>query len=227
MLDNPIWNTLTTDHAAFAVGNDLARRYPTDIGPLSGVPDQSDACYDQLRRLAGPGGVVALFLESPPVSRDGWTLVHGGELNQMILRAGPRTAKESPAAAKIRRLTTDDVTAMVNLAELTAPGPFRERTIELGSFWGALEEGRLVAMAGQRMRLPGFVEISAVCTHPDARGRGYARALMLMVIQDIQASDRVPFLHVFADNYSAIRVYEALGFALRKTLHLGVLKNER
>ena len=115
---------------------------------------------------------------------------------------------------------------MLELAELTEPGPFRKRTIELGEFHGIFDSGHLAAMAGQRLHLPHFVEVSAVCTHPDARGRGYARSLMSIVIQEILQREKIPFLHSFSDNYPAIRVYESLGFTLRRTLHLAVLKNE-
>jgi len=115
---------------------------------------------------------------------------------------------------------------MVELAKLTEPGPFRKRTSELGAFFGIFENDRLLAMTGQRMHVPGFTEVSAVCTHPDARGRGYARTLIATVMRDILAQNRTPFLHVFAHNTSAIRVYEALGFTQRRVLHLAILKNE-
>ena len=115
---------------------------------------------------------------------------------------------------------------MVELAELTEPGPFRLRTHELGVFFGIFETGRLLAMAGQRIRLPGFIEVSAVCTHPDARGRGYARAVMAQVLTDILRRGETPMLHVFAHNVSAIRVYQGLGFTHRRHLHLAVLKAE-
>src|SRR5438876_782865 len=98
--------------------------------------------------------------------------------------------------------------------------------MKLCALYGVFESDRLLAMAGQRLSLPGFVEVSAVCTHPDARGRGYARTLMSAGMDDIKQRDRIPFLHVFADNHSAIRVYESLGFTLRRTFHLAVLKNE-
>jgi predicted GNAT family acetyltransferase len=114
---------------------------------------------------------------------------------------------------------------MVALAQLTEPGPFRERTIELGAFFGIFESGRLVAMAGERMHLPHHVEVSAVCTHPDARGRGYARMLITTVIDGIRQRGKIPFLHSFADNYPANRVYESLGFRQRRTFELAVLKN--
>ena len=131
-----------------------------------------------------------------------------------------------PPNVTSRLLTSADTPEMVALAELTEPGPFRNRTIELGVFYGIFDSGRLVAMAGQRLHLPDFVEVSAVCTHPDARGRGYARALMSQVIDEMRQRGKTPILHTFADNGPAIRVYEGLGFTLRKTLHLAVLKNE-
>ena len=116
--------------------------------------------------------------------------------------------------------------AMIALAELTEPGPFRQRTIELGAFFGIFESGRLLAMAGQRLHLPDFVEVSAVCTHPDVRGRGYARMLIATVVDEIRERGKTAFLHSFSDNHSAIRVYESLGFTLRRSLHLAVLKND-
>ncbi|HEY1895394.1 MAG TPA: GNAT family N-acetyltransferase [Terracidiphilus sp.] len=226
-LDNPIWNSLLTEHRSFAVSNALARRYPAAVGPLSGIARQSEANYETLRELAGPGGVVVLFCQEKPAPPSGWTLVRGGVLSQMVC-TGP--AESVPITLtrgeEFRPLTAADVPAMVELADLTEPGPFRERTIELGPFFGILQSGRLLAMAGQRTHLPEFVEVSAVCTHPDARGRGYARMLIATVMDEIRQRGKTPYLHSFADNYGAIRVYESLGFTLRRNLELAVLKND-
>jgi predicted GNAT family acetyltransferase len=112
---------------------------------------------------------------------------------------------------------------MIELATLTEPGPFRERTIELGTFYGIVQGDRLLAMAGQRMRVPGFVEVSAVCTHPDARGRGYAGMLMSRVMRDILAEGATPFLHAYASN-PAVSLYRRLGFTQRRTFELAVIK---
>jgi predicted GNAT family acetyltransferase len=171
--------------------------------------------------------VVVLFLTEPPAPPPGWTLVRGGQLTQMVC-AQPMNQLPEPLTRgeTMRPLTINDVPAMVALAELTEPGPFRERTIELGLFFGIFDSGRLLAMAGQRMHLPQFVEVSAVCTHPDARGRGYARTLIARVVEDIQQRGKAAFLHSFADNYPAIRVYANLGFTQRTTFELAVLKNE-
>jgi predicted GNAT family acetyltransferase len=114
---------------------------------------------------------------------------------------------------------------MVDLATLTEPGPFRERTIELGSFYGVFEDKRLLAMAGQRMRVPGFVEVSAVCTHPHARGRGYAGVLMSCVMRDILGEGATPVLHAYPNN-PAVRLYEKLGFTHRRQFQLAVIRRD-
>ncbi|HEY4381925.1 MAG TPA: GNAT family N-acetyltransferase [Acidobacteriaceae bacterium] len=224
-LDNPIWNALTTEQRHFALGTGLALRFPAEIGPLSGLAGQTDAAYDELRDLTGANGIAVLFLQTPPEPRPGWSLVRGGLMSQMIWSGGSTSCVAEPASnVALRRLTPDDVPSMVELAHLTEPGPFGRRTHELGKFFGIFEGERLLAMAGQRLHPTRLVEVSAVCTHPQARGRGYARALMSEVISAILQNSETPFLHVFADNYPAIRVYAALGFTWRRSLHLAVLK---
>jgi ribosomal protein S18 acetylase RimI-like enzyme len=225
LLDNPIWNSLLTEHSGLALSNHLARRYPAAIGPLSGIPRQSAEHYEALRPLAGPGGVLVLFCTEAPVPPPEWTLLRGGLLTQMICEQPKQARMELTRGEEFRPLGAADVPEMVALAELTEPGPFRDRTIELGAFFGIFESGRLVAMAGERTHLPHHVEVSAVCTHPDARGRGYARMLIATVMDEIAQRGKTPFLHSYADNHSAIRVYESLGFRQRRTFELAVVKN--
>jgi GNAT superfamily N-acetyltransferase len=226
-LDNPIWNALKTEHSRFARGRGLAFCYLPEIGPLSGLEYVSDAAYEALRPLAGGGGIVGLFLEAPPALPPKWSLIRGAELSQMICdHCAPAPAPALRSDVKVRRLTAGDIPDMIELARLTEPGPFRRRTIELGTFFGIFQSGRLLAMAGERMRLPGLIEVSAVCTHPDARGRGFARALISLVMDDIVQTGAMPFLHVLAQNEPAIRIYEGLGFTKRRLLHLAVIKNE-
>lgn len=226
LLDNPIWNSLRTDQRSLAIVEREAVRFLPAIGPLAGTPDQSLESYDALRPLAGPGGILALFFPDPPRPPSGWSLFRGGELTQMICRAPQRVQANALAAGiKLQRLGPADVEKMIELTALTEPGPFRERTIELGSFYGILEGGRLRAMAGQRMRVPGFVEVSAVCTDPDARGRGYAGILMSQLMRDIFDEGSTPFLHALAKN-PAVRVYEKLGFTERCKFQLAVIKRD-
>jgi GNAT superfamily N-acetyltransferase len=224
LLDQPMWNALTTSHSQFAIGDGLARTYLPEIGPLTGLSEQSSAAYEDLHRLAPPDGTYGLFLHEPPMPRTGWTLIRGGLIDQMVFTRS--SGEDFPQPEGMRLLTAADAPAMVELATLTEPGPFRIRTHELGTFFGIFESDRLLAMAGQRMRVPGFVEVSAVCTHPDARGRGYARTLMSTVMKLILDAGETPFLHTYADNHSAIRVYHALGYEKRRTFHLAVLKKD-
>jgi len=232
LMDNPIWSALATDHAALATGGDEARRYPEDIGPLSGMPAESEANWAALAALAGQGGaqgafggggVLALFFRETPQIPAGWTVVRGGTLAQMVAERPRLVEAAKPEGVTLRILTAEDAPAMVELAELTEPGPFRIRTLELGTFFGIVDQGWLLAMAGKRMHMPGFVEVSGVCTHPDARGRGYARLLMSCVMEEIVADGKTPFLHVLASNAGAIRVYEDLGFRVRRELEFAAV----
>lgn len=226
-LDNPIWSSLRTEHTRFAVGNSLAARYLPEIGPLSAICIPSPAGYDALGALAAPGEALAIFLTSPVDPQSGWSILRSEPLDQMILdQPRPPLGVQLDPPFTLRRLTSADVPAMCVLAGLTEPGPFRQRTCELGSFWGIFEGDTLLAMTGQRLHLPQFVEVSAVCTHPTARGRGLARFLVDIAMQDILRRSRTPFLHVLPGNETAIRVYHSLGFVLRRQLHLAVLRKE-
>jgi predicted GNAT family acetyltransferase len=134
---------------------------------------------------------------------------------------------EAPPPAEpnqsFRKLTQEDVPEMLALTKLTEPGPFLPRTIELGAYYGIHDSGSLVAMAGERLRLTRFTEVSAVCTHPNFRGRGYGNSLMSVVISGIMSRDETPFLHVKTDN-PALALYKKLGFQIRAQLYLAVIQ---
>jgi GNAT superfamily N-acetyltransferase len=214
-----------TEQSSLALGGELAKRFPAEIGPLCGMKEPSAACYEALRSLASPGEALGLLFTEPPESPAGWTMPHYDVLDQMICLE-PRDPGPSyvPPEPKFRQLTPADIPAMIELATLTEPGPFARRTIELGLFFGIFDSGRLLAMAGQRMHLPQFHEVSAICTHPDARGRGFARTLTLALMEEIRQRRKTPFLHVRSGNLRAIHVYEGLGFTLRRKLHFAVMK---
>ncbi len=221
VLDNPIWHALSTTHARFAEGDDLARRYRTDIGPLSGMKDQSAEAYRSLVQLLGPDDVAVLFLTDPPTPPKELQLLRCFPMYQMICLTPPAAPRTDFI---IENLTTTDVPEMRKLAEATEPGPFRKRTIELGGYRGVRVDGRLASMAGQRLGLNDFTEVSAVCTWPEFRGRGFANALVSTVANAVFEQNKTPFLGVREDNVSAIGVYEKVGFTIRRTLHVTVLK---
>jgi predicted GNAT family acetyltransferase len=130
----------------------------------------------------------------------------------------------SSSALELIELGSDDIPEMLALTELTKPGPFGTRTRELGTYLGIRQSGNLVAMTGERLAVPGYTEVSAVCTHPDHNGHGYAAALMKAVIKGIRDRGEIPFLHSRADNDRAVRLYERLGFKTRVELHLAVVR---
>jgi len=219
LLDNPIWNALSTRQSEYALGNGLAKRFHPDIGPLSGLLRQSPEAYASLGRLLKPDEPAVLFLEEEPRQPEDWKLIMHKQLVQMIC---PQVTVDLDESA-LEPLTESDVPAMLELTALTEPGPFRSRTWELGGFLGIRHEGQLAAMAGQRLAPPGFTEVSAVCTHPDFRGRGYARLLVAAVAKQILKRGETPFLTSFEHNTGAIRVYESVGFTLRRNFHLAFL----
>jgi predicted GNAT family acetyltransferase len=218
-LDRPIWHALSTRLSHLAVGKARALRFAPDIGPLAATPDDSlEALQDLADLIAEHGTIVLLQVgESPPPPR---TTVDATALGvQMVAR----NVVPIEPAAPVERLTDADAPEMLALATLTKPGPFKSRTHQLGGFWGIKANGRLVAMAGERMKLAGFTEVSGVCTHPDVRGRGYAGLLSRTVATQIMKRCETPMLHAYASNTAAVSLYESLGFTLRCHVTVTVL----
>ena len=223
-LDNVIWNALTTRDAHFAEGTGISRRFIREVGPLGAFAEFGDAGFESLAQLVKPGGTVGLFLNDPYQSRPGWNYVVGAPLLQMLWTndSAPLPNGDGPIP-EIVRLGDKDSAEMIELTAMTKPGPFSSRTHELGAYLGIRDAGKLVAMAGERLKVPGFTEVSAVCTHPDHIGRGYAGLLMTEVMHGIRERGETPFLHVRQDNERAIALYEKLGFIKRLWGHFAVI----
>jgi ribosomal protein S18 acetylase RimI-like enzyme len=219
-LDNPIWNSLSTLHSHFAQGDELAKRYPPEVTLLAAMGEPTIESYASLAKTLQRVG-AALFLDQPPQIPSGWITVHASPLVQMVCEK-PNLAQDGFPAEK---LTPVDVPEMVALAELTKPGPFGTRTRELGEYLGIRKTKRLVAMAGERLHLPGYTEVSAVCTHPEFQGRGYARELMSILMRKIIGRRETPILHVRQANVSAIHLYEKLGFRTRRLIHFVIIRS--
>ncbi|QIB48566.1 GNAT family N-acetyltransferase [Streptomyces aureoverticillatus] len=211
-LDNPGHASLTGPHARFAERRGRVVRYPHDVSPWLGIPAEPDAAdWADLAAFAGPGGQVPLPGVTADVP-DGWELTFDITGVQLVDDGGLAAAPDAEAV----RLGPGDVPEMLALVARTEPGPFRERTIELGTYLGIRHEGTLIAMAGERLHPPGWTEISAVCTDPAHRGQGLASRLVLAVAYGIRERGETPFLHTAARNTGAIRLYESLGFRLRR-----------
>lgn len=212
VLDNPALAALTGPHAHFAERHGRVLRYPVDVSPWLALPDEPDADdWADLAAFAGAGQEVALAGYTGKVPAD-WEITFHMEGVQLVddgLAAAP-----DPEAV---RLGPADVPEMLDLVARTRPGPFLPRTVELGTYLGIRRGGMLVAMAGERLRPPGWTEISAVCTDPAFRGQGLATRLILAVAHGIRERGETPFLHTGAGNTDAIRLYESLGFRLRRT----------
>ncbi|MFF1879592.1 GNAT family N-acetyltransferase [Leifsonia sp. NPDC058230] len=222
VLDNTAWNALTGAHAAFAVGDDHAKRYRADVSPFAAVADPADPrAWTHLAQLVGPGEVVGVYAPGTPAPREGWRTVGAYDALQLVY-----TADRAPVTpdTPLVELGDADVAEMTDLVERTKPGPFLPRTIEFGGYRGVRVGGQLAAMAGQRMRPDGWCEVSAVCTDPDFRGRGYAARVMAAVIEDILERGERPFLHVERANERAVSVYEKLGFERRSDTSILVLE---
>jgi ribosomal protein S18 acetylase RimI-like enzyme len=218
-LDNPVWHALCGPQATLAEGSGGARRYRTEFAPFAALADAPDrAAWASLTDLVGPGRAALLVPEHAP--GDGWELLDGFPAHQMVLDREPDRAD----GTSVEVLAASDAAEMAALVAATEPGPWSTRTQEMGEFVGVRVDGRVVAMAGQRMRLVDAVEISAVCTHPAYRGRGYARAAVAAITVRTIATGLLPFLHVRGDNTDAIRVYERLGYRVRRTLRPGMYR---
>jgi predicted GNAT family acetyltransferase len=221
-LDNCIWRALSTRQAQFAESFARARRFVREVTSLCAFEEPSSQGYAALGELVGIRGTAAVFLDSPYDARPGWELVAGAPLLEMVCDNVRQFVSDS--APDIIQLGAQDAAEMVELATLTRPGPFGLRTHELGTYVGIRCEGKLVAMAGERLKVPGYTEVSAVCTHPDHIGKGYARVLMGEIMRGIRERGEIPFLHVRQDNARAVALYEWLGFRTRSTVHYAVLR---
>jgi RimJ/RimL family protein N-acetyltransferase len=219
-LDNPIWSALTTRHRNLAEGQGPARRYPPEVAPFAGLRDFSAASFEALGLLSSLEDPIALVLPKEVPLPDRFTVQLARAIDQMVGGALPGAV----TGPDLVPLGVADEPEMMALVALTRPGPFAPRTREMGTYLGIRCGNRLVAMAGERMCLDGFTEISAVCTHPDHRGRGYARALITALVQGVTARGEVPFLHVVGENEAAIGLYRQLGFTRRRTVHFTVLR---
>jgi len=225
-LENAVWHSLVGDlaHLAQASPADEPRavRFDPAVSVFAAVGDEpTPASWSSMAELVGPGGTAVLF-RADPVEPEGWTTL--GQLDgfQML---GPEVAGEPiDAGDGLVRLTAADVPEMLELVARSEPGPFDVRTIETGRYFGARRDGHLVAMAGQRLRCAGWVEISAVCTDPAHRGLGLARRMVGAVVADIREEGATPYLQVKVDNEPALALYRSMGFETVRTVSAVALR---
>jgi GNAT superfamily N-acetyltransferase len=217
MLDNPVWSSLTTMHAAFAIGRGDVRRYQADVAPFLAVAEAGAPLDEGLV----PAGDTALLIGPRPAVPAGWQVEDFGVIVQMVCEQQAAV----PDGPDVVELTTTAQRAdILALTALVYPHYFRPRTPELGRYFGIYVDGRLAAMAGERMGFPGYREISAVCTHPDFVGRGLARRVLTALGGDIAQGGATAFLHVAPTNTRAIALYEQNGYRLRTPISFAALR---
>ena len=210
-LDNPIWHSLNTSHSGLAIGGERVRRYPSAYAPFVAVADE--LCGAELKALVEPGERVGILGVMPELTSD-WRVTNEFDCFQYVYEEAFEPAWEPEAVA----LREEHIPAMLELTALVYPSYFRRETALLGQYFGVINEGQLCAMAGVRMTMTGYREISAVCTHPDWRGKGYASRLSRHLISYIQEAGDVPFLHTESDNRVAQSIYERLGMRFRRVI---------
>ncbi|HEX7803622.1 MAG TPA: GNAT family N-acetyltransferase [Pseudoxanthomonas sp.] len=220
-LDNPIWESLSSRHRSLALRQNDVARYPPDVAPFLGVPADGVDAAASLESLV-PHGDTVLLLGRTPAQAEGWRLQQLALLAQMVCPASI-PAVDGPDLIELTEAHRADVLA---LTALVYPHYFRPRTVELGRYFGIYQDGRLAAMIGERMGMDDHTEISAVCTHPDFNGRGYARRLLAWLSNDVLGRGLTPFLHVSHENRRAKELYEQNGYHLRRDIAFWSLRRD-
>jgi ribosomal protein S18 acetylase RimI-like enzyme len=223
VLDNPAWNAMISGSEHLASGNEHVKFFFEEVGPFAGLKEYNEPLFRELFDLLPPNRTVVIPTVKDVEIAPYWKVIDTVKALQMIF--------EEPAVvgaidAGIVPLKDEHIPEMIALTQLTKPGPFLKQTIEFGNYKGIFNSGKLVAMAGQRMHPLEYVEISAVCTHPDYTGNGYAQSLINDQVLKIIREGNIPFLHVTARNINAIRLYKRLGFTVRAEMNIYVLQKE-
>jgi ribosomal protein S18 acetylase RimI-like enzyme len=220
-LDNPAWNALISGNEHLSFGNGPIRYFGVDVSPFAALKENTAENFSLLYELR-PHTSPVLFVSTAEIEIPApWKVVRVIKGRQMVYDG--LDVKEDDLSLELVPLTDEHVPQMLALTKLANPGPFESRTIAFGHYYGIFDEDKLVAMAGQRLHAFNYAEISAVCTHPDYLGKGYAGKLLLHQVNRIKAASCIPFLHVRDDNERAIKVYERVGFFTRTNVYFNLL----
>ncbi len=221
LLQNPVFNALLTGDKQLSHGTERVKYFDAEVSPYAGFAEEYEHGFEELYELLPAGRRILYAKQTVIQPPQGWQLQHEIEGLQFVY-AGSKTTEAD--FSNIVPLTTAHVDAMMELVKLTKPGPFNQRTIEFGSYFGIFENQQLVAVTGQRLHVENYTEISAVCTHPQHTGKGYAAALMQHQMQIILNEGQQPFLHVRANNERAVNLYQRLGFTVSRPMYFYFMK---
>lgn len=220
-LDNPIWNALNTGSHTLSFGTDRVRLVNREMGFFAGLPAYQKENLDELNDYLEAGQRVILFPPDHLPPDEKWKVHNDRELLQLVCERDFSTVEPQP---EILPLDESHVAEMLALTQLTKPGPFLNKTIDFGDYFGFFSDGKLVSMAGSRLSPSPYTEVSAVCTHPDFAGQGISKKVMPHVLQAIQLRGKTPFLHLYPENTPALRLYTSLGFVSRAMLRVYLLE---
>ncbi len=223
LLDNPVYNALLTGDQRLAQGEGNTRYFDTEVSPFVGFEENYKEGFSDLHEQLPPGRKILYAIPSAITEPPGWKIHHEIIGLQFVYEKAPGEKKRFDS---IVPLSTIHVEQMIALSSLTRPGPFGQRTIDFGSYFGIFEGDKLVAMTGQRLHPGNYTEISAVCTHPEHTGRGYAFNLIEHQLQLILEKEQQPFLHVRADNKRATDLYERMGFTVSRNMNFYFMKKQ-
>ena len=221
LLDNPVWEALVTEDARLNCGTDVVRYFADDVSPFVGMGHWDDQDLALLEKQLPADRSFSVMIADQVRIPACFEILFTTPLYQMVCT---RFQPIFDSSLSMRSLGDADVPAMLELTSLTKPGPFLQRTIDFGHYIGIVEGDKLLAMAGERLHVQSYTEVSAVCTHPDHLGKGYASHLMSHACDTIIQRGNIPFLHVKQDNTRAIAKYEHLGFSIRSAFYFAVIK---
>lgn len=223
LLNNPVYHALISGDQHLSFGKEKAKFFDESVSPFAGFEEGYDKGFKDLYELLPAGRIILYATPQNTKQHEGWELIDAVKGLQLIFDSASEAGKKS---LDITPLQEQHIEQMMQLAALTKPGPFGPRTIDFGNYFGVFKNEKLVAMAGQRLHVQQFTEISAVCTHPDHSGKGYASALVQQQVHLIKQQNQTPFLHVREDNRRAIAMYQRLGFKISRPMNFYVLKKE-
>ena len=221
LLDNPVWEALATEDARLNCGTEVIRYFAEDVSPFVGMKHWDDHDLAMLEKELPSDRNFSVMIANQVRIPDCFEVVFTTPLYQMVCTSFHPIFNSSLI---MRSLVKEDVPAMLALTALTKPGPFSQRTIDFGHYIGIVEGNNLLAMAGERLHVKGYTEVSAVCTDPAHLGKGYASHLMSHACETVIQRGDIPFLHVRQDNTRAIAKYEHLGFSIRSAFYFAVIK---
>ncbi len=221
LLDNPVWEALSSKQSHFNTGNEILKYFPADIAPFIAIQRWDEKWLKILSDQIPSQRSFSILTAQKPVLPPSLEISFTTPLYQMYC---PLLKPVADPGIIIHRLTDDDIPKMLELTAITKPGPFYKRTIDFGNYIGIFDNGKLVAMAGDRLSINGYTEISAICTHPDHLGKRYASYLITHACERIIQDGNTPFLHVRTDNLRAIEVYKKMGFTIRADIYFAIFR---